>query len=355
MTCSAERAGTVLSVLRPVALLAAVIAALAFLACGDKADDAPPERAAGPTPQLNPPQAAEPVPGPPVQSAPKGMVVDVGARPEGIAVDPESHTVAVAVTDPPRLVMLDSRSGKKLREVRLPSSARHVALSAPGESFLVPCEEADRLVEVPLDGGDPIETEVGDNPHDATAIGPRRFVINEFDSTMNVVRGGRVVGSTPTDAQPGGVASVDGTVYVNAVRAYTVEPYTDADDPQALGGQNSGLGTSHVVVGPDAKLALGDTRGQALVVYQTDPRLKFLDRVPLGGTPVGLAYDGKDTVWVTLSERNEAVPVDLSGDEPMVGDPVASTQTPLSMAVDESTGRLAIAGADDGKVLLVDP
>ncbi|MBA2350200.1 MAG: hypothetical protein H0V81_18145 [Solirubrobacterales bacterium] len=341
--------------LRPIALLAAVTVALAVLACGDKAEPTPPEKTAGPIPQLNPPQAAEPVPGPLVESAPKGMVVDVGARPEGIAIDPESHTVGVAVTDPPRLVLLDSRSGKKLREVRLPSSARHVALSAPGESFLVPCEDADRLVEVPLDGSDPIETEVGDNPHDATAIGPRRFVINEFDSTMDVVRDAEVVGSTPTDAQPGGVANVGGLVYVNAVRAYTVEPYTNADEPRALGGQSSGLGTSHVVVGPDAKLALGDTRGQALVVYQTDPRLKFLNRIPLGGTPVGLAWDGKDTMWVTLSEQNEAVPVDLSGEKPVVGDPVASTQTPLSMAVDSATGRLAIAGADDGKVVLVDP
>lgn len=355
MTAFAQRAGTVQSVLRPLALLAAVTAVLVLIACGDKAEKAPPEKAAGPVPQLNPPQAAEPVPGPPVKTAPKGMVVDVGSRPEGIAIDPESHTVAVAVTDPPRLVLLDSRSGKKLREVRLPSSARHVALSATGASFLVPCEEANRLVEVPVGGGDPIETEVGSNPHDATAIGARRFVINEFDSTMDAVRDGKVVGSTPVDAQPGGVADVDGTVYVNAVRAYTVEPFTDADEPRALGGQSSGLGTSHVVIGPDAKLALGDTRGKALVVYQTTPRLKFLSRVPLGGTPVGLAWDGKDTVWITLSEKNAVVPVDLSGEKPVVGEPVASTQTPLSVAVDESSGRLAIAGSGDGKVVLVDP
>ena len=164
-----------------------------------------------------------------------------------------------------------------------------------------------------------------------------------------------VVGSTPVDAQPGGVANVDGTVYVNAVRAYTVEPYTNEDRPRALGGQSSGLGTSHVVVGPDATLALGDTRGKALVVYQTKPRLKFIARVPLGGSPIGLAWDGKRTMWITLSEKNQVVPVDLSGEKPKLGTPLATTQTPLSDAVDTSTGRLAIAGAGDGKVLLVDP
>ncbi len=200
-----------------------------------------------------------------------------------------------------------------------------------------------------------VETKVGANPHDATAIGDRRFVINEFDSTMDVVRDGRVVGSVPTDAQPGGVAHVGGLVYVNAVRAYTVEPYTDADRPQALGGQSSGLGTSHVVAGPNGLLALGDTRGKALVVYATKPRLKFRARIPLAGSPVGLAWDGKKTMWITLSEKNQVVPVDLSGAEPKVGTPVATTQTPLSAAVDTATGRLAVAGSGDGKLLLVDP
>lgn len=341
--------------LRPAAALATVLLTASLAACGAKAEqDAPAQSAASPAPQLNPPQAAEPTPGPPVKSAPKGMVIDVGERPEGVAIDPKSHTIGVAVDGPPRLVMLDSRTGKKLREVRLPSTARHVALSAPGVSFLVPCEDANRLVEVPVDGRETIETKVGANPHDATAIGDRRFVINEFDSTMSVVRHDQLVGSVPTDAQPGGVAHVGGLVYVNAVRAYTVEPYTDADGPRALGGQSSGLGTSHVVVGPNGLLALGDTRGKALMVYATKPRLKFRARVPLGGSPVGLAWDGKSTMWITLSEKNEVVPVDLSGPEPKVGTPVATTQTPLSDAVDTATGRLAVAGSGDGKLLLLD-
>ena len=333
---------------------ALVTSALSLAACGSK-DEAPANGAAGPVPQLNPPQAAEPVPGPALDRPPKGTVVKVGTRPEGVAVDAGSHTDAVAVTDPPRLVLVDTRSGRKLREVRLPSGARHVALAKPGGPFLVPAEEADTLVEVPVDGGDARETKVGDNPHDATQVGERIYTADEFSSTMSVVRDGRLVGGVPVDAQPGGIASVDGRLFVNAVRAYTVEEYEPGDEPTGLGAQSSGLGPSHVVAGPGGTIAIGDTRGKALVVYDTRPRLRFKARIALGGTPVGLAWDGKGTMWVTLSEANAVVPVDLTAAKPRVGTPVPSGRTPLSVGVDTATGRLAIGNAGDGTLLLVDP
>ncbi len=339
--------------LKPVVALA-VTAALTLAACGDDAPEEPMQRSAAPAPQLDPPQAAEPKPGPALGGKPKGIVVRVGARPEGVAVDAGSHTAAVAVTDPPRLVLLDTRTGEKRREVRLPSGARHVALAKPGGPFLVPCEEADILVEVPLEG-DARETKVGDNPHDATMLGSRIYTADEFSSTMTVVRDGAVVGTVPVDAQPGGIAHTGGKLYVNAVRAYTVEAYAPGDEPQGEGAQSSGLGPSHVVTGPEGRIAIGDTRGKALVVYDTRPRLRFKARVPLTGTPVGLAWDGKGTMWVTLSERNEVVPVDLLATRARVGAPVASPRTPLSVGVDTATGRLAIAGAGDGTLQLVDP
>lgn len=348
-----QSAGYGVAVLRRTALIAACAAA-ALAGCGSKPGPAATKPAA-PAPQLDPPQAAEPVAGPVLERPLSGLVVQVGKRPEGIAIDPRSHVAAVAVDDPPRLVLLSTRSGRKLREVRLPSAARHVALAAPGGPFLVPAEDADTLVEVSVDGGDVRTTKVGENPHDATALGPRKYVVDEFSSTMSVVRDGRLVGTVPVDAQPGGVAQVGGKLYVNAVRAYTVEAYAPGDEPRGEGAQSSGLGPSHVIAGPDGRIAIGDTRGHALVVYDTRPRVRFRARVALAGTPVGLAWDGKATVWVTLSERNSVVPVDLSGAKPRVGKAIPTPQTPLSAAVDTSTGRLAVAGAGDGSVRFIDP
>ena len=337
------------SLLVPVAALALTLAA-----CGEKDETA--RDGAAPAPQLDPPQAAEPVAGPPVEDAPPGRVVRVGATPEGVAVDPESHVAAVAVQDPPRLVLVDIRTGRKLREVRLPSGARHVSLAAPGGPFLVPCEEADRLVEVDPRTGEATETEAGDNPHDAAAIGPRRYTADEFGATMTVVRSGRARATIPVDAQPGGIAAVGGKLYVNAVRSYTIEEYSGGDRPVGGGSQSAGLGPSHVVEGPEGRIAISDTRGRALVVYDTQPRLRFRARVPLGGTAVGLAGDpGRGTVWVTLSERARAVPVDLRPAKPTVGKAVPTARNPLSMGVDTSTGRLAIASKADGTLQLVDP
>lgn len=336
-------------------LAAALLLALALAACGAKDAPQTPQGAA-PVPQLDPPRAAEPVAGPPVKGTPPGMIVPVGASPQGVAIDPRSHIAAVAVDDPPRLVLVDTRSGRKLRALRLPSRARHVALAAPGGPFLVPCEEADRLVEVDPRTGAARETAVGDNPHDVTAIGERRYTADEFGSTMTVVLGGRVRATVPVDAQPGGIAAADGKLFVNAVRAYTIEQYSGGDRPRGGGSQSSGLGPSHVVVGPRSRIAIGDTRGRALVVYDTVPRLRFRARVPLGGTAEGLAADpGRGTVWVTLSERAKAVPVDLRPAKPVVGKPVPTARNPLSVAVDTATGRLAVASKADGTLQLVDP
>ncbi|MCW3011737.1 MAG: hypothetical protein JWO90_2141 [Solirubrobacterales bacterium] len=341
--------------LRRTALALALASALSLVACGEEDRREPAQRASGAAPQLDPPQAAEPKPGPPTQGTPDGIVVRVGQRPEGVAIDPGSSTAAVAVLGPPRLVLVDMRSGEVRREVRLPSGARHVSLSRPGGSFLVPCEEADRLVEVSADGERVRETEVGDNPHDAVALGPRIHTADEFSSTMTTLRDGRVLSTVRTDAQPGGIAAVGDRLYLNAVRSYTVEEYEGGDEPRGTGSQSSGLGPSHVATGPEGRIAIGDTRGRALVVYDTRPRLRFRARVPLEGTPVGLAHDGQGTMWVTLSERNEAVPVNLNATRPTVGAPLRSARTPLSVAVDTGTGRLAIASAGDGTLQLVDP
>ena len=336
---------------RSVALL--IAGALALVACGEKDEPAP--RAAGPVPQLDPPQAAEPRPGPVLTEPLTGLELDAGSRPEGMAIDPRSHVAAVAVDDPPRLILFDTKARRRTGVVRLPSSARHVTLAAPGGPFLVPCEDADTLAQVSVDGKTVRTVKVGDNPHDAAALGDRTFVVNEFDSTMSTVRDGRVVSTVPVDAQPGGIAAVGGKLYVNAVRAYTIEEHSAGDQPAGTGAQSSGLGPSHVVEGPGGRIAISDTRGRAMVVYDTRPRLRFRARVPLAGTPVGLAWDGKRTMWVTLSEANLVVPVDLAGDRPRVGKALATRQTPLSVAVDTSTGLLAVAGADDGKVLFLQP
>ncbi len=310
-----------------------------------------------PRPQLDPPRATEPRPGPDVKQTPAGQVVAVGRRPEGVAVDPRSGLVAVAVRSPNRLVVLDVRTGRVRRRVPLPGHARHVGLAKPGGPFLVPVEDADQLVEIDPRTGSTRATTVGDYPHDATAVGDRIFTADEYGSTVSVVRDGRRVGQVPVDAQPGNVVAVDGRVAVVSVRAYTVELYgASVDAPRGQGGQSAGLGPSHAALGPRERLAITDTRGKALIVYDTRPKLRFHARLKLGGTPVGIASDARrGRIWVALSDRNRALPIDLTGEEPQVGQAINTVRSPYSLAVDPASGRLVVASRDSGTVQLVDP
>ncbi|WP_026910757.1 YncE family protein [Patulibacter minatonensis] len=335
--------------------LAAVLAGAVLAGCGSS--DTTTVTAPGPRPQLDPPQAAEPVTGPPVTGELPGRTVRVGAKPEGIAVDPDTHVAAVAVQSPDALVLLDDRTGRVLHRVPLPGQVRHVGLAKPGGPFLVPVETADTLVTVdPATGRELSTTKVGNHPHDAAAVGDRIFTADEFGSTISVVRGGKLVGQVPADAQPGGIAAVGDQVALIAVRAYTVELFSASDRPRGTGAQSAGLGPSHVVTGPSGRLAIADTRGQALIVYDTEPRLRFRGRIALGGTPVGLASDpGRGVVWTALSERGTAVAVDLRGAKPRITKREKTIRNPFSIGVDTDSGRLVVASRSDGTLHLLDP
>jgi DNA-binding beta-propeller fold protein YncE len=196
-----------------------------------------------------------------------------------VAIDPVTHLAAVAVQSPDRLVLVDDRSGRVVREVPLPGSARHVSLARPGGPFLVPAETANQLVEVDPRTGRTRSTPVGDHPHDATAVGPRIFTADEFGATMTVVRDGRVVGTMPVDVQPGGIAAAGDRVAIVSVRAYDVELYDGRSDrPRGLGAQSGGLGPSHVVVGPDGRLVIAET---LQICRTTDPPTIVLLAMPI--------------------------------------------------------------------------
>lgn len=315
---------------------ATLAVALGLAGCGEEGE-------APPRPQLDPPQAAEPPGGPEPDGTPSGETVPVGGTPEGVAI--VDGVVGVAVDDPARLVLVDLESAEVLREVPLPGSARHVAAGAG--RFLVPVEDADVLVQVPPRGA-PVRTAVGDGPHDAVQLGSRIYTADEFGSTLSVVRDGELVGQVPVDAQPGGVTAIGDRVAVSAVRAYTVELYEgDADEPRGQGGQSAGLGPSHVVA-VGSRLVIADTRGRALVVFDVTDRMRYARRIELEGTPLGLAEDDGE-VWVTLSERNEAIRVDPA--DGRITETVTTGRNPFTVAAGD--GALVIASQADGTLQII--
>ena len=326
-----------------------ILVALGLGGCGAPAPHA---RSEAPRPPY-PPKAAEPATSPPPRARPAGRVVRVGGRPEGVAVDPASGLAAVATETPEGVALVDARTGAVRRRVRLPGTARHIQLARAGGPFLVPLEDADTVAEVDPGTGRVVTHAAGDHPHDATWLDGRIYAGDEFGSTLSELRAGPPR-SVPVDVQPGGVAAVGGKLAVISVRAYTVELY----DPRTLrgaGSQSAGLGPSHVVADAGGRLYVTDTRGGALTVFATRPRLKWLARVSLPGSPYGLAVDRRrNRVWVTLTARNELVEI-AAGDRPRELGRRPTVRQANTIGVDPRSGRVLLASRTDGTLELVDP
>ena len=331
-------------------LVVPVLVALGLSACGGSA-----KPAAAPPPQPPyPPKAMEPTTSPPAKVRPAGRVVRVGGRPEGVAVDPRTGVAAVATQQPRGVALVDANSGAVRRRVALPAAARHVVLAQPGGPFLVPLEDANKLAEIDPRTGSVLLRPAGDHPHNATFLHGKAYVGDEFGSTISEVGRAGPIRSAPADAQPGGVVAVGDKLAVISVRAYTIELY----DPRTLRGEGSqsvGLGPSHAVVDDAGRVYVADTRGGALTVFATRPRLKWIARLALPGSPYGLAVDPqRNRVWATLTGRNQLVEI-AAGDRPREVGRRPTVRQPNTIAVDPRTGRVLVASNSDGTLELIDP
>ncbi len=336
--------------MRPRWITVTVLAAAVIPGCGS----APPG-AAPPTSEL--PPAAEPAPAPVPTAPPAGRTVPVGAAPEGVVVDPQTHIVAVGVRDPTALTLLDATTGAVLRKVALPGALRHLQLAGPGGPVLVPDEGSNRLLRVALPGGE-ITSQVitGVVPHDATqAANGTVFVANELGHSVVAVRGDQVVHTFTDVTQPAGLAAVGNLVGLVDVRENTLTVY-DAERLQRVAEVPAGAGPTHVVADKRGHLAVIDTRGGAVLLYELSPTLRQIGRVELPGTPYGVAYDAvRDRLWVTLTALNEVIGLNLNASAPVLATPLPTVRQPNTVAVDSATGRLFVTGTDQGVLEIIEP
>ena len=308
--------------------------------------------------QREPPPAPEPAEAPPLEEKPAGRVVEVGPAPEGLAADPETGLVAVALRNPNELALVDGESGETTRKVKLPESARHLGLEGPGGPVLVPAEGSDSFVRVGLPGGEILgETPVGDFPHNAAALPDGRiFVVNEKASTASIVEDGREVETVETDLKPGGVAVTEsGLVGVIAVQGLTLEVFK-ADTLDSQGRVDAGEGPTHVKAGPGNRFYVTDTRGDAVFVYGARPRPEQLDRVSLPGSPYGIAVDPRrGHLWITLTAEQQVVQFALEGDALREISRYPTVRQANTVAVDPASGRVFVTGKAEGQLQILEP
>ncbi len=299
----------------------------------------------------------EPAVSPPTTEAPAGRVVPLPGNPEGLVVDAATRTIAAGVRNPDGLALVDVDSGVERTRRSFSGSPRHLQLARPGGPVLVPAEGTDRLYQVALPDGAIVGVGVGRQPHDAAAAGGRIFVGDELADMVSVVEGDRRVAQLPAPVMPGGVAAAaDGSVVVAVgVRGRELEAYRP--DGTSLGRTRCGVGPTHVRAGPDRRFYVTDTQGEALLVFEVgDSGPRQVARVAAEGAPYGLSIDtARRVAYVTLTATNRVQAFRLDGKQPRADRSWPTLRQPNDVGVDESTGRIVVAGATDSALQLIDP
>ena len=300
------------------------------------------------------PKAAEPAQSPAITARPAGRLVALPGQAEGVAVDPASGLAAIAVSRPPRLVVVDPARGRVVRSVALPSFARHLQPGDPGE-VLVPAEQANALVRVDVRSGATRQIRVGEHPHDAALVAGRVVAGNEFGDSISIIEPGGAVRDVRTAAQPGGVAASGTLAAVVAVGRHVLETY---DVPRALRLERvpAGRGPTHIAALPNGRVVVVDTAGDALLVFGLRPHLRLVARTKLAGVPYGIAVDAaRRRLWVTLTAENRVAEVALTGGAPRLVRTLPTVRQPNGIAVDPRTGRVLITGREPGVLELIEP
>jgi len=312
----------------------------------------------GPQPQQEPGPAPEPAEAAAPSTPPAGTVISLtNGAPEGVVADPVSGVVAVALRNPSRLALVDMRTSRVTRVVPVPGAARHLQLLAPGGPVIVPGEDTDVVAQVDLRTGEvKTQAKVGRQPHDAAGVDGRVYVAVELGGNTTVVNTDGTVGPVlPGPVAPGGVAIAGGRVGVVDVRGAQLFVY-DAAAARPIGQLSAGNGPTHAVPDGSGGIVVSDTRGDALLFYRLGPEPQLVRRVPLKGSPYGLAVDqARRRLWVTLTATNQLAGFDLSGTAEQPFTTLAAVRQPNTVAVDAESGRVYVAGAADSTLQVVDP
>ena len=343
------------SPIRALALAAAVLTASSCSAAGPAGDDP----ASSPSSSTSPsgasaqrlPPVSEPQEFSPTTTPPAGQVVDLdGHRPEGIVFDPATTTLVAALRDPARLALVGP--DLSVRTIDSPGAARHLRLDGPGH-VLVPGEDTDTLSDVDLATGEVTwSLPTGRRPHDAQA-GADGTVLSANEKGRSVLfsRDGREVATVGGIIQPGGVAVSGGTGLAVDVRGDTVHLYSMSEHVETAV-LDAGEGSTHAEALGEPLVAVADTVGDAVLVYDVgeDPRL--LTTTAVDGGPYGLAYDAaRGTLWVAGSGSNVAHAFTVGQDGSLTETTTVPTVSgPYSLAVDPASGDLWVGGAAQDQV-----
>lgn len=277
----------------------------------------------------------------PAAGTPAGAVLPLAGSPTSMVVADDLLAVAVDSTVLLYPLLADGLG----RPTTVPLSAPADTLSVDGDQLLASVGAGGELVRVTLPGGAAAPAAIDGEPVSATAFGDRTLVavrdqqavaVLDGDRTQRMISGGLL--SADVVLSPGEHAVVFDRLR-NAVFELNV-PAGTVDE-----GLRAGQGSTNAVTDRFGRVLVADTRGDALLAFSVDPLL-LRQNYPVPGAPYGLAYDReRDVLWVTLTETNEVVGYDITGEEPQERHRFPTVEQPNTVTVDEKSGRVIVASA----------
>ncbi|MEV0131356.1 hypothetical protein AB0H83_23190 [Dactylosporangium sp. NPDC050688] len=295
------------------------------------------------------PDATVPTPtwAPAPSASPAGSVVPVGGPPSAVATGPSGTAVAL----PAALLLLDT-AGAQVASVPVTEPVRSV-VALPGGGFRAVSGSTVLTVgdsgvttrwALPAAGG-------------ALVVHPDGWTAVAVPSLGNVIilsATGAVTRTLDVGGAPGGLA-VTGDLLAVLDPAETSLTVYDATSGARKEGLRAGDGATTVTTGGAGRFVAVDARDGELLVFETGP-LVLRQRHPVPGTPYAAAFDPtRNTLWVTITQRNEVVGYNLAGGAPREVARHPTPRLPIAVAVDATTGTLVVAGSAEGLVQRISP
>ncbi|GHF52338.1 hypothetical protein FNH07_23745 [Amycolatopsis bartoniae] len=285
--------------------------------------------------------------------APAGTVL-ASAGVTALAADPASGVLAVAVDQPPS-VLLYRLADPAAAPVRVSVTGPVEELSFGSGQVLASIPSRGQVAAVPLSGGQATELGVPGQPADAVAAGTDTLVAVRDRKSVDVYSGGALVRSIT-----GGLYSADEVVHsgdqtVVLDRLRTAVFKVDVQGGTIGEGLRAGDGATNAVADSYGRVLVTDTRAGALLAFSMDPLL-LRQMYPVPGGIYAIAYDARRSLaWVTLTGSNQVVGFDVRGGEPVEKFRFPTVRQPNSVAVDEGTGRVYVGSATGEGIQVIQP
>ena len=321
-----------------------IVTVLALASCGSKAVDGPP-------PTIAPATAAV---SPAASEAPAGSVRPLTGRGEAVVFDAATSSSVVLSTDAGgRSALVTFPVTGASRTVPLPTPA--TAIAGDGRGTVYAATKGGYFAVNLAAGGAVARLDVdGERDTDFTAVTRRadgKIVLGSSSGAVYTLSSDTAVGARlQIFARVDGLVAEGDTVAV-LDRGQTSVTTVDPSGTKQQHALRAGEGATTMVADPAGRILVADTRGEALLVFGTDP-LMLRQQYPVKGAPFALAGSSR-LAWVSQTAANTVVGYDLATGIPVEKVRYRTVQQPNSMTYDDQTGTLFVVSGSGAGVQVI--